>query len=57
MLSKAISWLQKENVASRAVQIISRAKVLRCLAGSLHYVIDVITTQIKFDMFVIIIIQ
>lgn len=56
MLSKAISWLHKENVASRAVQIISRAKVLRCLAGSLHYVIDV-TTQIKFDMFVIIIIQ
>ena len=56
MLSKAISWLHKENVASRAVQIISHAKVLRCLAGSLHYVIDVIT-QIKFDMFVIIIIQ
>ena len=35
MLSKVISWLHKENVASRAVQIISLAKVLRCLAGSL----------------------
>ena len=56
MLSKVISWLHKENVASRAVQIISLAKVLRCLAGSLHCIIDVIT-QIKFDMFEIIIIR